>query len=309
MHHYFDFRSLIMASRRARLSVSPSRLEKSPSTDLELAPLTERTHREDRHGKGDRPKTISHVKRDRRPRTLPSSTQSKQTPAHHEKTVPASDLPPTMDIDQGPTETADNELRAVKNQTRNTRRRRARLESELEAAENRLSSGVKTIPAHTLQDLITPLGASTPTLDWSVMPMEIASSFYYLLPIIVNDHRGTCVSVWLPSAPYNIVPSYMIRVQHPPDEAQLEQWSLDEGTSIMVGAELEVTLRFGHALANTTAKESPSCQVPILGGPATLALGIMLCPIRNRVSNAHGDFINSIRCMRKQGRGTATPWD
>lgn len=297
-----------MASRRTGLSASPSRLERTPSTDLDLAPLTDHPRDSDRpkdneRSRGnERPKNNERAKKDikiavrpdkreRLQRTLTSTTPSR-TAVLHQQQASANNAP-------DPAEEANKIQKTDKNTSRNIRRRRARILSELEAADERNNAGLLSVPSHTLAELLTPLGSGLPTLPFSLLPMESASRYYHLIPLIVNHKHGSSMAIWLPDCPVNIVPSYMVRVDHQLDDSQLEHWALDDETSIRVGPDQEIHFRFGHSSGLTLCKESPELQVPIVGHPGSAMLGIIVCPIRGRLSNAMGDSITAVRCLRR----------
>jgi len=285
-----------MASRRSRLSVSPSRLERTPSTDLDLAPLTERPRDSERpkgieRNKKEHKITVRPEKRERAQRTSATTPAAKPTVLHQQQAA-ANNAP-------DPVEETNKAQRTNQSTARNIRRRRARILSELEAADERNNAGLLRVPSHSLSELLAPLGSGLPTLPFSLVPTEAASRYYHLLPVIVNHRHGSSMGIWLPECPVNLIPSYMVRVDHPLDDNQLEQWSLDDETVVKVGPDLEIHLRIGHSSGLTLAKECPELQVPIIGHPGSALLGIIVCPIRGRLTTAMGDAITAVRCLRR----------
>jgi len=281
-----------MASRRTRRSVSPARLERTPSSELELAPLTEKTRLTEKPHVDAHPKEVTRTeKKGRNHRNLSSNAQSRQPPSV------ARPLEPNNAPE--PSEPPAKAVKIEQNLARSVRRRRARLLSELDAAEDRNNSGMSRIPAHTLVDLLFPLGNTLSTLPWSMIPTDAASVYFHLVPIQINHRQGCSTAIWMPEAPVNLVPSYMLRVDNLLDEDLLETWRLDSNTTVRIAGEVEVHLRMGNSQGLTLAKECCDIQCPVLGQPASAVLGIMMCPIRQRITNTLGDAIQSVRCLRK----------
>lgn len=279
-----------MASRRSRLSVSPSRAERSPSTDLDLGPLTEKPKSTEHRSKMDRSRlTVRTEKRDR--------TTSKPLSGTSAQPTSTEDRPKTADIPTG-----DSKVQKLEpNAARSARRRRSKLVSELEIAEQRSHHGLVRVAAHSLLDLLSPLGTQAPTATWTVLPTEATDLYFHMVPVLVNGSHGTSLAVWLPHIGTNLVPSWMIRTENAAPDEQFEMWRLDETTTVEVGNSIEVHLRVGNATALTVARESPQLQVPLLGAPATEALGLFLCPLRHRISTPFGDALSCVRCPRKKG--------
>lgn len=221
-----------MASRRPRLSVSPSHVERTSSTDLDLGSLTEKPRCTEHRPTIDRSKLTARTKKRDRTTGKPLSNTPAQFASIEDRTKETNNT------------TGDSKVQKLDpNTARSARRRCSKLVSELENAEHRSHYGLVRVVTHSLQELMSPLGTQVPTAIWSILPTEATVLYFQMVPVLVNRSHGTSFAIWLPSIGTNLVPSWMRRTEHPAPDEQLEMWRLDETTIVEVGNSIEVHLR------------------------------------------------------------------